>query len=126
MEKLNPEQQWPAMFEGLDEQQRHAVRQALASSWHEGWSPTGEGVQNLTDLSRGTLSMDTFLLIQRQVARQAVAQQPAPAQTTKGWRVSGGSMTNRKQAKAAGLKAARRTSSWRTGSGRSAADKKKG
>jgi len=48
-------EQWPELFEQLDEVQRRAVVQSLAVAWHEGWVPTREDVENLTDRARGVI-----------------------------------------------------------------------
>lgn len=41
-EKFTVEEQRPELFAQLDETQRNAVRQSLASAWHEGWQPDRE------------------------------------------------------------------------------------
>ena len=43
------EDRWPELFDRLDARQRNAVRQSLAAGWHEGFEPTREHVENLTD-----------------------------------------------------------------------------
>lgn len=48
-------QRWPELFAQLDETQRRAVVQSLAVSWHEGWIPNREDVENLTDRARGAI-----------------------------------------------------------------------
>lgn len=49
------EERWPELFVQLDETQRRAVVQSLASAWHEGWIPNREDVENLTDKARGAI-----------------------------------------------------------------------
>ena len=53
--KFDVEERWPELFVQLDETQRRAVIQALASAWHEGWEPNREDVENLTDEARGAI-----------------------------------------------------------------------
>ncbi len=54
-EKFDIEERWPELFADLDDADRHAVRQAFASAWHEGWVPNREDVENLTDETRGAI-----------------------------------------------------------------------
>ncbi|MFT7712206.1 hypothetical protein ACMT9Y_14695 [Clavibacter tessellarius] len=49
------ESRWPELFSALDDAGRSAVVNALASSWHEGWIPNREDVENLTDFVRGAI-----------------------------------------------------------------------
>lgn len=42
--KFDIEERWPELFVQLDETQRRAVVQSLASAWHEGWTPNREDV----------------------------------------------------------------------------------
>ncbi|MBF4550714.1 hypothetical protein [Pseudoclavibacter sp. VKM Ac-2888] len=49
------QKRWPELFAPLSAQQRKIVVNALASSWHEGWVPNREDVENLTDLLRGAI-----------------------------------------------------------------------
>jgi hypothetical protein len=53
--KLDLEQWWPELFDGLDEAQRRSVVQSLAAAWHEGWEPNREHVANLTDYAAGRI-----------------------------------------------------------------------
>ena len=48
-ETFTVEQQWPELFAQLDAAQRDNVRQTLAAGWHEGFTPTREDVENVTD-----------------------------------------------------------------------------
>ncbi|MCL2850597.1 MAG: hypothetical protein FWE61_11245 [Micrococcales bacterium] len=48
-------ERWPELFAQLDANRREAVLQSLASSWHEGWVPNREDVENLTDWARGAI-----------------------------------------------------------------------
>ncbi|MBF4458806.1 hypothetical protein [Pseudoclavibacter sp. VKM Ac-2867] len=49
------QERWPELFAPLSAKQRKIVVNALASSWHEGWVPNREDVENLTDLLRGAI-----------------------------------------------------------------------
>jgi len=60
-ETFDIEQQWPELFTQLDDTQRRAVVQSLASGWHEGWTPNREDVENLTDKARGAIDRDEYL-----------------------------------------------------------------
>lgn len=53
--EFNIEARWPELFEQLNAADRDAVVNALASSWHEGWVPNREDVENLTDYARGAI-----------------------------------------------------------------------
>ena len=53
--QIKVEQQYPELFVQLTDKQRRAVVQSLAASWHEGWVPTRESVENLTDYARGAI-----------------------------------------------------------------------
>ncbi|WP_413456344.1 hypothetical protein ACLQ8T_08170 [Glutamicibacter sp. FR1] len=59
-EKFDIEERWPELFAQLDAMQRNSVRQALAASWHEGWVPNREDVENLTDVARGAIDQDEY------------------------------------------------------------------
>jgi len=61
MEKFDVAQRWPELFAQLDESQRTVVIETLASSWHEGWEPNREDVENLTDHARGAIDTDEYL-----------------------------------------------------------------
>ncbi|MCL2091810.1 MAG: hypothetical protein FWH11_11560 [Micrococcales bacterium] len=54
-EVFDVEARWPELFAQLDGTQRSAVLQSLAASWHEGWVPNREDVENLTDRARGAI-----------------------------------------------------------------------
>ncbi|MDO4241117.1 MAG: hypothetical protein Q4C71_01105 [Microbacteriaceae bacterium] len=54
--EFNIEARWPELFAGLSDKARNAVVNALASNWHEGWTPNREDVKNLTDLVRGDIT----------------------------------------------------------------------
>ncbi len=60
-EKFDVEERWPELFAQLDATQRDAVRQSLASAWHEGWIPNREDVENLTDEARGAIDHEEYL-----------------------------------------------------------------
>ena len=53
--QMKIEQRYPELFAQLDDKQRRAVVQSLAAGWHEGWEPTREDVENLTDYMRGAI-----------------------------------------------------------------------
>ena len=71
-ETLNVEQQWPELFAQLDETQRHSVVQALAAGWHEGFTPTREDVENVTDYVRGAIDHAEYRRRGHAAARRAV------------------------------------------------------
>lgn len=62
---------WPELFEGFDERERNAIRQAFAANWHEGWEPNRADVADLTEHARGRLTDEEYL--QRSRDRQAAA-----------------------------------------------------
>lgn len=51
---------WPELFEGLTDAEHRAVVNALASGWHEGWTPNREDVADLVEYARGTITMDEY------------------------------------------------------------------
>lgn len=61
MEKFDVDERWPELFAQLDQAQRAAVIQTLASSWHEGWEPSREDVENLIDHARGAINADEYM-----------------------------------------------------------------
>ncbi|PWJ22998.1 hypothetical protein ATK17_3957 [Branchiibius hedensis] len=75
---LDVEQRWPELFEQLDARQRRAVLNALAASWHEGWVPNREDVENLTDEARGAIDEEEFV---RRALAAAERRHPAAAST---------------------------------------------
>ena len=54
-DRFDIESRWPDVFEGLDDQQRRNVVEALAASWHEGGGPNREDVGRLTAKVRGDI-----------------------------------------------------------------------
>ncbi|MCS6712477.1 hypothetical protein JSY14_10765 [Brachybacterium sp. EF45031] len=72
-ERFDVEQRWPELFAGLDETQRYAVVQSLASAWHEGWTPNREDVANLTDEARGAIDAAEYRRRAHAAARRSVA-----------------------------------------------------
>ena len=58
--EFNIEGRWPELFALLGEDDRRAVVNAFASSWHEGWVPNREDVENLTDFVRGAIDEDEY------------------------------------------------------------------
>lgn len=61
MERFDIEERWPELFAQLDDAQRDSVRQSLAIGWHEGFEPTREDVENLTDYARGAIDFDEYM-----------------------------------------------------------------
>lgn len=59
-ERFEIEQRWPELFEPLTDEERSAVVNAFASSWHEGWFPNRADVENLTDYARGVITRDEY------------------------------------------------------------------
>ncbi|GAB3794170.1 hypothetical protein GCM10028798_00120 [Humibacter antri] len=63
-------ERWPELFTQLDEGQRRSVVQSLAASWHEGWVPNREDVENLTDEARGAIDEAEYLRRAREAAER--------------------------------------------------------
>ncbi|HWS52324.1 MAG TPA: hypothetical protein VN241_15035 [Microbacterium sp.] len=61
MEMFDVGERWPRLFAQLSEAQRATVIQTLASSWHEGWEPNRQDVENLTDHARGAIDTEEHL-----------------------------------------------------------------
>jgi hypothetical protein len=59
-ETFDIEERWPGLFADLTEQERWAVRQSLASAWHDGWEPNREDVENLIDFTRGAIDFEEY------------------------------------------------------------------
>ena len=72
-EKFDIEDRWPELFTRLDDVQRNAVRQSLAAAGHEGWVPSREDVENLTDEARGAIDEAEYLRRVREAARRRAA-----------------------------------------------------
>ena len=68
--EFNIESRWPELFVRLSETQRHSVVQSFASAWHEGWEPSREDVENLTDKVRGAISDDEYMRRVREAAER--------------------------------------------------------
>lgn len=58
--QMKIEQRYPELFVQLDDKQRRAVVQSLAAGWHEGFNPTREDVENITDYARGAIDADEY------------------------------------------------------------------
>ncbi|HJX77809.1 hypothetical protein [Glutamicibacter sp.] len=58
---LDLEQWWPELFAGMDSETRNSIVQAFAGSWHEGWEPNREDVENLTNFVRGEYDREEYL-----------------------------------------------------------------
>ena len=67
---LDVAERWPELFAQLDAEQREAVLEALAASWHEGWVPNREDVENLTDRARGAIDHDEYMRRAREAAER--------------------------------------------------------
>lgn len=59
-ERFDVEARWPELFAPLDDAQRRAVVQSLASAWHEGWVPNREDVADLADEARGAITFEEY------------------------------------------------------------------
>ncbi len=70
-ETFTVEQQWPELFAQLDAAQRDNVRQALVAGWHEGFTPTREDVENVTDYVRGAIDLEEYRRRGHAAARRA-------------------------------------------------------
>lgn len=57
---MKVEQRYPELFAQLGDKQRRAVVQSLAAGWHEGFNPTREDVENITDYARGAIDADEY------------------------------------------------------------------
>ena len=71
MQTFDVEDRWPELFAQLDAVQRNAVRQSLAAGWHEGFNPTREDVENITDYARGAIDFDEYTRRASAVASRA-------------------------------------------------------
>ena len=67
-EAFTVEQEWPELFAQLDATQRDSVRQA---GWHEGFTPTREDVENVTDYTRGAIDLAEYRRRGHAAARRA-------------------------------------------------------
>ena len=79
---LDIEERWPELFEQLDDDQRWRVVESFAASWHEGWEPNREDVENLTDLVRGAIDHDEYLRRVDTAAERFRTVKPAPNEGT--------------------------------------------
>lgn len=50
---LGIEARWPDLFVGMTREERRAVVQACANSWHSGWEPTRQDVADVVDAVHG-------------------------------------------------------------------------
>ncbi|PCC41485.1 hypothetical protein CIK58_05040 [Brevibacterium aurantiacum] len=60
-DRFDIESRWPDVFEGLDDQQRRNVVEALAANWHEGWIPNREDVARLTAKVRRDITREEYV-----------------------------------------------------------------
>ena len=72
MHTFDVQNRWPELFAQLDEVQRDSVRQSLAAGWHEGFTPTREDVENLTDYARGAIDFAEYRRRSHAAARREV------------------------------------------------------
>lgn len=72
MSAFDVQQRWPELFVGLSQAECTAVQQSLAAGWHEGFDPTREDVENLTDRARGSIDADEYRRRAHAAARRAV------------------------------------------------------
>lgn len=72
MQTFDVEDRWPELFVQLDDVQRNSVRQSLAAGWHEGFDPTREDVENLTDYARGAIDVPEYRRRALAAARRVV------------------------------------------------------
>lgn len=70
---MNLDGRWPDLFEPLTPQQRRAVVQVFAASWHEGWEPNREDVQNLVDETTGAIDAEEYERRVLKLARERAA-----------------------------------------------------
>lgn len=59
-EKFDVEDRWPELFAQLDEAERRCAVQSLVAGWHEGFEPTREDVENLTNYARGAIDLSEY------------------------------------------------------------------
>lgn len=83
------EVRWPELFALLTAEQRSVVIEAMASTWHEGWEPNREDVENIVDHARGAIGDEEYLRRADAAAeRRRVTQPPvtglSPTETTGG------------------------------------------
>ena len=64
------EDRWPELFDRLDVRERNSVRQALAAAWHEGFEPTREHVENLTDYVLGLIDRSEYQRRSRELVKR--------------------------------------------------------
>lgn len=76
MKQFDIEDRWPELFAQLDATQRNAVRQSLAAAWHEGFEPTREDVENLTDRARGAIDAAEYRRRAHEAARRVAGLVP--------------------------------------------------
>lgn len=60
MEQFDLEERWPELFDVLTDEQRRSVVNTLVDGWHEGWEPTREDVENLSDYERGAITFEEY------------------------------------------------------------------
>ena len=58
--KLDVIELWPELFVGVSDVAARAIQNACVASWHEGWVPNREDVENLTEFTRGAIDGDEY------------------------------------------------------------------
>lgn len=59
--RLNLAAEFPSELAGLSSEQLHALEQALANAWHEGWEPNAGDVALLASSLREGVDAPTFM-----------------------------------------------------------------
>lgn len=55
------EERWPELFEQLEGEDRRQFVNTLASSWHEGWVPGRDEIENMINKHLGRISHAEYL-----------------------------------------------------------------
>ena len=62
----------PSCSHNLMRRNATVVRQSLAAGWHEGFTPTREDVENLTDYARGAIDFAEYRRRSHAAARREI------------------------------------------------------
>lgn len=57
---FNAQEKWPELFQDLAPDTAKHVVASFASSFHEGWIPNREAVENLTKLAKGEIDKTEY------------------------------------------------------------------